>query len=177
MKWFALKSKEWNRLQLVEMRGQKMHWEGSPSYCYFDPQTYDIVKEYETVLDIEDSDYCNEADDLILNFRKEFCPQPEEPFQSGGWINSQGKFFSCGYCGHESLSEYLSAHFYSVLGDSLILEQNRWVRIQDGGEFFLPIGQRITKAQIETIGKLISVSCGNFKQNIAKDLNNIINYD
>lgn len=74
-------------------------------------------------------------DRLEIDYIKKYYPLKDSPaIFSAGWISPDGKFFTCNYGGHRSLSKHLSAHYYDTIEDTeKILEDAGWLKIYKTG--------------------------------------------
>ena len=131
---------------LVGILGEKMHWHAGMTRCMWEPEQYDIVREYPYV-NYKSIDKAEK--DLLL----EYAPKPQEPCARLGYVSPEGHFYPCGYCCHNDLENILGEIIYD---DSYCdLERKGWVALKGGALLCTDRDQEITQEAKDTLRKIV----------------------
>lgn len=141
------------------------------------PEDAIIVYEYFDV-DPDDDDQLEQID---IDHTRRFYPKipvviSELEDNPAGWLDPGGRFYTCGYQGHDSLADALAGLFYNTTWNCVrTLEDNKWKRISSDGiiiEPFSRVGYFCTQAQLDTMfdlsesGKLTALYRETMKENL-----------
>lgn len=138
-------------LKLVGVKGDKMFWDCGQRWMGWEPDLYEVVKEYSYFDDGDLHKFWREVDLLR-------CPDPQPPAARLGWINAEGHYFPCGYTAHDDLARLLRIKYHpdysSYLGGKYALEELGWAAIM-GGFVYRRVDGSWPEPMIKTLGDVL----------------------
>lgn len=141
---------------LVCFKNEKdFYWGQTSSFCT-------MLEEYK-IVEIIGKVPSSKWDDMEIAYVKKYQPiKSSDVKESAGWLAPDGKFYTCSYGGHRSLSIKLSCHYYDQIEDSTkILEEKGWIKVYKNGvigwDESKELENFITKKQKSTLSDLILI--------------------
>jgi len=128
---------------LVGISGDKMHWHAGMTRCNWEPERFDIVREYP-------GDAIEQAED---DLDAEYAPKPQEPCARLGWVSPEGHFYPCAYCCHTYLENTLGRQLYSSSWPQL--RKKGWVELKSGALICMEYNFVPSQATKDTVRKIV----------------------
>lgn len=128
---------------LVGIVDGKMHWHAGMTRCYWEPERFDIVREYP-------GDEIEQAED---DLDAEYAPKPQEPCARLGWVSPDGDFYPCAYCCHTYLGIALGRLLYDSSWPKL--REKGWIELKSGGLISIEYNSIPSQAAKDTVRKVV----------------------
>lgn len=128
---------------LVGIVDGKMHWHAGMTRCSWEPERFDIVREYP-------SDAIEQTED---DLDTEYAPKPQEPCARLGWVSPEGHFYPCAYCCHNYLENTLGRQLHDSPWAQL--RKKGWIELKSGALIGVEYKSIPSQAAKDTVRKVV----------------------
>lgn len=126
----------------VGIVGDRMHWHCGITRCNWEPEKYQIIREYAP----------EDVDKALDELDEEFFPKPQAPCARLGLVSPEGYFYPCGYCCHNDLERTLGIKIYD--NPYPMLREKGWIEIKSGALICVKEG-KVTQDAKDTVRKIV----------------------